>query len=155
MLSITKCFSREDINLMRDQHMHTMAGYYSSLYDNIDLSSCPALTAFAVDNVEDDYDDYKGDEYYDSYEDYEEDEDQVQAPEDPVTTTTTEPASTPSSMPPPTTSPAAPSEPEHQKRAPSQLPVSSDEMPASGAATASLTASAVLLALPAVVMQFR
>ena len=67
VLSITKCFSREDINLMRDQHMQTMASYYSSLYDNIDLSSCSALTAFSVDTSSssgDDYDDYEP-EYYD------------------------------------------------------------------------------------------
>lgn len=181
VLSITKCFSREDINLMRDQHMQTMASYYSSLYDNIDLSSCSALTAFSVDTSSsgDDYDDYEP-EYYDygdeedyTEEDNEEEEQQVAPPtpqqeeffplvsetDDSSTTTnadvtTTATQKSPKPTKPSPTAAAVPSEPEHQKRgSPSQLPVSSDdEMPASGASATSATA--IIAALSVVLLQF-
>jgi len=181
VLSITKCFSREDINLMRDQHMQTMASYYSSLYDNIDLSSCPALTAFSVDTSSssgDDYDDYEP-EYYDygdeedyTEEDDEEEEQQVAPPtpkqeeffppvsetDDPSTTTNADVTTTTTQKSPKPTKPlptaAVPSEPEHQKRgSPSQLPVSSDEeMPASGASVTSSTA--IITALTVVLLRF-
>lgn len=99
VLSITKCFSREDINLMRDQHIHSMSDYYSSLYDNIDLSECEALATFSMDNVDqdthstdeesyDDYDDYE-DEYPDEYDNYDDSEEQIPMPDPTIGTSTT------------------------------------------------------------------
>jgi len=67
VLQITKCFSREDINMMREQHIKSMAGYYSSLYEDIDLSGCEALKAFTVEENDEEYN------YIDEYEEYEED----------------------------------------------------------------------------------
>jgi len=97
----TKCFSREDINGMRNQHIQSMAGYYSSLYNNIDLSGCEALTTFSADaepeeepDYEDDYDsptenhdyddiiteDYYDEENYDYYHNDNDEEEEEQIP---------------------------------------------------------------------------
>ena len=53
--------------MMREQHIKSMAGYYSSLYENIDLSGCEALKAFTVEENDEEYN------YIDEYEEYEED----------------------------------------------------------------------------------
>ena len=91
VLSITKCFSREDINLMRDQHIQSMAKYYSSLYENVDLSGCKALSAFSVDETVDDY----GEDYnYDGYEDYDDTGDEVYPDLDAEESTTSSTTST-------------------------------------------------------------
>merc|ERR1711973_389152 len=141
VLQITKCFSREDINMMREQHIKSMAGYYSSLYENIDLSGCEALKAFTVE---------ENDEEYNYIEEYEGvggsqqiappsiDESDKSGVTSAVTTSSkqavTEPS--PSSR---ESADVAPSvaDAAHQKRAPSQLPSSQLADDVSTASTAS------------------
>lgn len=45
---ISKCFSSDDVQQMRYNHVQQMAKYYASIYMNVDLSDCPALRDFVV-----------------------------------------------------------------------------------------------------------
>jgi len=158
VLSITKCFSREDIDLLRDQHIKSMSLYYSNLYDKIDLSGCEALTTFSMDNLRsqddntghttdedsyDDYDDYE-DEYPDEYDDYDEynNEEQIPMPDPTIVTSTTARITTEAPMEPivtesnsasdlegPSSAASEPEEPAHQKR--DQEPSQPSQLPVS------------------------
>lgn len=48
--SITKCFSQDDVEQMRFNHVEQMEKYYSDIYANVELSDCSALKDFAVSN---------------------------------------------------------------------------------------------------------
>jgi len=45
---ISRCFSTDDVQQMRYNHVQQMSKYYASIYTNVDLSSCPALRDFVV-----------------------------------------------------------------------------------------------------------
>ena len=40
---ISKCFSGDDVQQIRYDHVQQMAKYYESIFTNVDLSDCPAL----------------------------------------------------------------------------------------------------------------
>jgi len=169
VLQITKCFSREDINMMREQHIKSMAGYYSSLYENIDLSGCEALKAFAVQeendeeyNYIDEYEEYEEDGQYtgdnkdnsENYDYYDEESEgaggsqQIAPPsmgesdKSGVTSAITTSSKQAVTEPSPSSGDVAPSvaDAAHQKRAPSQLPSSQLADDVSTASTASMQA---------------
>lgn len=47
---ITKCFSQDDVQQMRYNHVVQMEKYYSGIYTTVELSDCSALQNFAVSN---------------------------------------------------------------------------------------------------------
>lgn len=65
VLAISRCFTQEDKNMMRDQHIKQMAQYYSSLHNEVDLSDCQVIKA--IEGRESDANSYPGyeDDYYD------------------------------------------------------------------------------------------
>lgn len=47
---LTKCFSQDDVQQMRYNHVVQMDKYYSDIYTDVELSDCSALKDFAVSN---------------------------------------------------------------------------------------------------------
>jgi len=81
---ISKCFSNDDVQQMRYNHVEQMSKYYGTIYTNVDLSDCPALRDFVVldpcenPDLRDEYGDYPdcNDDIYPSPPD-DDDEDKV------------------------------------------------------------------------------
>jgi hypothetical protein len=83
--SFNRCFSKDDADQMKRQHIEQMQKYYSTVYDGVDLKDCPGLafmkedysedddyTDPAENEVQDDYDYTYNDDEYDDDDDYNE-----------------------------------------------------------------------------------